>query len=214
MIAITGTKGKSTTTELTGRILEAAGFKVTVGGNIGAPLSRAGCRIDARHAARGRGEQLSARADRRVPPVGRGDAELLAGPSRSPRYGRGVRRGEGANLREPGAGRLGGDQRRRSRRPRPRAPRARSAPPVLANTARSTRAPSSRGGGLSTGVAAAVRHAWSQRPQSIFSGRICSADVMAAATVGAMARGKPAAMTSAVESFTRSRARHGAGRRS
>jgi UDP-N-acetylmuramoylalanine--D-glutamate ligase len=39
VVAITGTKGKSTTTELTGRILEAAGFKVTVGGNIGAPLS-------------------------------------------------------------------------------------------------------------------------------------------------------------------------------
>jgi UDP-N-acetylmuramoylalanine--D-glutamate ligase len=39
IIAITGTKGKSTTTALTGRILEANGFKVTVGGNIGAPLS-------------------------------------------------------------------------------------------------------------------------------------------------------------------------------
>jgi UDP-N-acetylmuramoylalanine--D-glutamate ligase len=39
VIAITGTKGKSTTTELTGRILEAAGFRVSVGGNIGAPLS-------------------------------------------------------------------------------------------------------------------------------------------------------------------------------
>src|SRR6202171_573188 len=39
MIAITGTKGKSTTTALTGRMLEAAGFKVTVGGNIGLPLS-------------------------------------------------------------------------------------------------------------------------------------------------------------------------------
>src|SRR5262249_39922925 len=39
VIAITGTKGKSTTTELTGRMLEAAGFKVIVGGNIGAPLS-------------------------------------------------------------------------------------------------------------------------------------------------------------------------------
>ena len=38
VIAITGTKGKSTTTALTGRMLEAAGFKVTVGGNIGAPL--------------------------------------------------------------------------------------------------------------------------------------------------------------------------------
>jgi len=39
VIAITGTKGKSTTTVLTGRILETAGFKVTVGGNIGSPLS-------------------------------------------------------------------------------------------------------------------------------------------------------------------------------
>jgi UDP-N-acetylmuramoylalanine--D-glutamate ligase len=39
IIAITGTKGKSTTTALTGRMLEAGGFAVTVGGNIGAPLS-------------------------------------------------------------------------------------------------------------------------------------------------------------------------------
>ena len=39
VVAITGTKGKSTTTELTGRILEAAGFKVSIGGNIGSPLS-------------------------------------------------------------------------------------------------------------------------------------------------------------------------------
>ena len=39
VIAITGTKGKSTTTALTGRILATAGFKVTVGGNIGEPLS-------------------------------------------------------------------------------------------------------------------------------------------------------------------------------
>ena len=39
LIAITGTKGKSTTTVLTGRMLEAAGYKVAVGGNLGAPLS-------------------------------------------------------------------------------------------------------------------------------------------------------------------------------
>src|SRR5262245_52920586 len=35
VVAITGTKGKSTTTALTGRLLKAAGFPVTVGGNIG-----------------------------------------------------------------------------------------------------------------------------------------------------------------------------------
>ena len=39
VIAITGTKGKSTTTTLIGRMLDAAGRKVMVGGNIGTPLS-------------------------------------------------------------------------------------------------------------------------------------------------------------------------------
>ena len=40
IIAITGTNGKSTVTELTGSILRAAGHTVFVGGNIGTPLSR------------------------------------------------------------------------------------------------------------------------------------------------------------------------------
>ena len=39
VVAITGTKGKSTTTTLTGRMLEAGGHKVLVGGNIGHALS-------------------------------------------------------------------------------------------------------------------------------------------------------------------------------
>jgi UDP-N-acetylmuramoylalanine--D-glutamate ligase len=39
LIAITGTKGKSTTTTLVGRMLVAAGRHVLVGGNIGVPLS-------------------------------------------------------------------------------------------------------------------------------------------------------------------------------
>ena len=39
VIAITGTKGKSTTTTLTGMMLERAGASVLVGGNIGVPLS-------------------------------------------------------------------------------------------------------------------------------------------------------------------------------
>ena len=39
IVAITGTKGKSTTTTLVGRMLEAAGRRVLVGGNIGYPLS-------------------------------------------------------------------------------------------------------------------------------------------------------------------------------
>jgi UDP-N-acetylmuramoylalanine--D-glutamate ligase len=39
VIAITGTKGKSTTTTLIGRMLTAAGRRTLVGGNIGVPLS-------------------------------------------------------------------------------------------------------------------------------------------------------------------------------
>jgi UDP-N-acetylmuramoylalanine--D-glutamate ligase len=39
VIAITGTKGKSTTTTLVGRMLKAAGFTASVAGNIGAPLA-------------------------------------------------------------------------------------------------------------------------------------------------------------------------------
>ncbi len=39
-IAITGTKGKSTTTTLTARMLQEAGLNATAGGNLGWPLSR------------------------------------------------------------------------------------------------------------------------------------------------------------------------------
>ena len=39
IVAITGTKGKSTTTTLVGRMLTAAGRRVLVGGNIGYPVS-------------------------------------------------------------------------------------------------------------------------------------------------------------------------------
>ncbi len=39
IVAITGTKGKSTTTTLTGRMFTAGGLKAIVGGNIGSPLS-------------------------------------------------------------------------------------------------------------------------------------------------------------------------------
>jgi UDP-N-acetylmuramoylalanine--D-glutamate ligase len=39
IVAITGTKGKSTTTTLVGRVLASAGHRTVVGGNIGVPLS-------------------------------------------------------------------------------------------------------------------------------------------------------------------------------
>ena len=85
----------------------AGGIHVTVGGNIGAPLSAQVDRFDAGDAARRRDEQLSARADRDVPSVDCGDAELFARSSRSPSERRGLRRGEGADLREPGSATTG-----------------------------------------------------------------------------------------------------------
>ena len=48
VIAITGTKGKSTTTTLVGRMLSETGRKVIVGGNIGTPLSAQVEQADAR----------------------------------------------------------------------------------------------------------------------------------------------------------------------
>jgi UDP-N-acetylmuramoylalanine--D-glutamate ligase len=59
IVAITGTKGKSTTTTLTARMLDAAGMPATAGGNLGnAPQRR--LRFDARDDSRCRGQQLPA----------------------------------------------------------------------------------------------------------------------------------------------------------
>ena len=114
VIAITGTKGKSTTTALTGRMLEHAGLHGDGRRQHRVAFERAGRAVDAGHAARGRDEQLSARADRDLSTVDRRDVELFAGSPRSPSERRGVCGCEGADLREPGSERLGGHQRRRS----------------------------------------------------------------------------------------------------
>ena len=110
IVAITGTKGKSTTTTLVGRMLEAAGRRVLVGGNIGYPVSAQVDALDRRHGARDRGEQLSARDHRHVPAVDCGAPELLTRSPRSASGRGGVCGGEAADLRQPAAGRLGGRQ--------------------------------------------------------------------------------------------------------
>ena len=82
IVAITGTKGKSTTTTLTGRMLEAGGSPVLVGGNIGHALSAQvdDSTEDTIHVVEASSFQLESHRD--VPAVDRGAAELLA---RSPR---------------------------------------------------------------------------------------------------------------------------------
>ncbi len=101
-IAITGTKGKSTTTTLVGRMLEAAGRTVLVGGNIGAPLS---AQVDAStpdtlHVVEASSFQLET-TDTFHPWI----AVLLNfSPDHLDRHPDldGYARGEGADLREPG----------------------------------------------------------------------------------------------------------------
>ena len=99
---------------------------------------RASRRVHRRHDPRRRSEQLPARRVGDVPSVDRGAAELLAGPSRSPRRSRGVRGGEGADLRQPDAGRLGAAQRRRRGVARA-AQEAPGAPDAVRDDARSAR---------------------------------------------------------------------------
>ena len=96
IVAITGTKGKSTTTTLTGRMLEAGGYRVLVGGNIGHALSAQveDSTEDTIHVIEASSFQLESAetfraVDCRAP-------ELLARSSRSPRERRGVRGGQGA----------------------------------------------------------------------------------------------------------------------
>ena len=114
VIAITGTKGKSTTTTLLGRMLDARpDARVLVGGNIGVPLSAQVEASTAGDRSRRRDEQLPARDDDDVPSVDRRLAELRRRPPGSASDRRGVRGGEGADLRQPDGGGLGGRQRRR-----------------------------------------------------------------------------------------------------
>ena len=149
VIAITGTKGKSTTTALTGRMLEAAGFKVTVGGNIGAPLSAqvSESTPDTLHVVETSSFQLE-QIDTFHPWIA---VMLNFSPDHLDRhpdveaYGAAKAR----IFENQDARRLGGDQRRRSRGARAGATRPRGRAAVLARAARSTAARSSRTAGSS-----------------------------------------------------------------
>ncbi len=148
VVAITGTKGKSTTTTLVGRMLAAAGLNGVGRGEHRRPARGEGRRVHGRHDSRRGGQQLPARDHGDVPPVDRGAAESLGGPPRPAREHARIRRGEGARLRQPGRRRLGGRQRRRSARHAPGvAPRARGERGSSRSTSRSPPGPCSSTGG-------------------------------------------------------------------
>ena len=151
VIAITGTKGKSTTTALTGRMLEAAGFKVTVGGNIGAPLSAqvSMSTPETLHVVETSSFQLE-QIDRFHPWIAvmlNFSADHLDRHPDLEAYGAAKR----PHLREPGGRRLGGDQCRRPGRAGAGATRPGQQAPVRARGRHCRR--HRRGRGLDCGAA-------------------------------------------------------------
>ena len=102
VIAITGTKGKSTTTALTGRMLGDRRIQGDRRRQHRRAAERAGVRFDARTRCTSSRPAAFSSSDRHVPSMDCRDAELLAGSPRSPSGRRRVRTREGENLRKPG----------------------------------------------------------------------------------------------------------------
>ena len=162
---------------------------------------RAGGRVDARHAARRRDEQLSARADRHVPSVDRRDAELLAGPSRSAsdasRRTRRRRRGS-SRTRTRATGRSSTPTTRRCSSWRAAAARRRR---LFARSGSIAAGHRGRGRLDRRSPSRTSPSGSCRSTRSTCSGPHLVDDVMAAATVGAIAGAAPAAMTAAVDAF-------------
>ena len=98
-------------------MLREAGRDVRVGGNIGQAVT--GLPARGRHGAdrvRAGGVELPAGGHRHLPPAGGGLPEPLRRPPRPPPQLRGLRPGQGAHLREPDGGGLGGRERGRPAR--------------------------------------------------------------------------------------------------
>ena len=199
VIAITGTKGKSTTTVLTGRMLEAAGFAVTVGGNIGAPLSAQvpDSRPETLHVVETSSFQLEAietfhpwiavmlnfsadHLDRHPDVEAYARAKTRIFENQDPADWAVINADDPPSSGSPSAAVPGGGCSRAARR-RPTAP-------------------SSRTGGSSTGRAARATPLVPLHAVHLLGPHLVD-DVMAAATVGAIAGAGEAAMTSAVDAF-------------
>ena len=104
IVGVTGTNGKTTTSELLGAMLGAA----PVARERRAGAVRAGRQRRAGRGRRLRGVELPAGGHPRVQAARRRAAEPRAGPPRSPWQLRGLCRREAADLREPGRGRRRG----------------------------------------------------------------------------------------------------------
>ena len=94
VLAVTGTKGKTTTTSLIGAIMAAADMPHLVGGNIGTPLIEQVGRLDAGRLGRARAVRAAA-ADHLARRRRRGLHQHRLRPPRPPRQRGGVPRGQG-----------------------------------------------------------------------------------------------------------------------
>ena len=103
VIAITGSNGKTTTTELVGQIHREAGLPVAVAGNVGTALTTLAGHARPGRGRRVRGVVVPARGHGRVRARGGGAAQPHARPPRPPRHVRRLPRGEAADLRPPAA---------------------------------------------------------------------------------------------------------------
>ena len=101
-VAVTGTNGKTTTTEWIGHIHREAALPVAVVGNVGTAASLARRRRRSAGDDRLRGVLVSARGHRGLRPRGGGAAQPRARSSRPPRDLRRLRGGEADDLRAPG----------------------------------------------------------------------------------------------------------------
>jgi UDP-N-acetylmuramoylalanine--D-glutamate ligase len=200
IVAVTGTKGKSTTTTLIGRMLERGGLRALVGGNIGMPLSAqvGSSTHDVVHVVEASSFQLEAteqfhpwiavllnfspdHLDRHasIEAYARAKARIFAN--------QGAEDWAVVNVDDPDV-------------------------LALAEAARARRIPFSPSGSVEEGVvitASAVAHRQSGRDETLVPlvavsllGRHLLADVAAAAAVARIAGVAPSAMTAAVEGFT------------
>ena len=101
IVAITGTKGKSTTTTLAGRMFDAGGLKAIVGGNIGTPLSSqvAVSTPETFHIVEVSSFQLE--TIETLSSMDRGSPESVVRPSRPSWFDGGVCGREGQDFRQP-----------------------------------------------------------------------------------------------------------------
>ena len=201
--AITGTKGKSTTTAALGAMLREAGRDARVGGNIGAPLVGLveGSTEATAFAVEVSSFQLEGTDE--LPAAHRGLAQPLGRPPRPPPDARGLRRGQGAHLRATSGRRTGRSSTRTTRWcSRRRAARARASCRSASPASRLRRATgrSSRATPPACGATARRRRS-SRAPTCSLPGAHLHGDMLAAAAAARLMGAPAEAIARAVRGF-------------